>query len=222
MVRRCMLGVVFALTVAGCTLPQQLLWAILPADTIPVFFANLKGLETPVQERLIELERQRDWAGILVLADEALAKDRRRPEWWLVKGHTLGQLARWPEAAVAYAETVQFNPLELDGWFRLAQAQRLSGQAERAINTLERSLQVSRESPETFFQLGELHREQGNPRAASPAYREALRLQPDLPAAWYGLGLIAAAQGRFDERDAIVLRLQSTAPELAKRLAQSN
>ncbi len=209
-----------ALAVAGCTLPQQILWSLLPDETIPTLFANLKGLETPVQERLLDLERKQDWSGILKLADEALAKDSRSPEWWFVKGHVLAQLARWPEAASAYAEAVQFNPLELDGWLRLARAQQLSGYKERAINTLERSLQVSRESATIFFLLGELHRELGNPRAAVPAYREALRLQPDLPGAWYGLGLVASAEGRLDERDAIIERLRTLAPELAKQLRE--
>ncbi len=212
------LGAALTLTIAACTLPQQLLWWLIPDDTIPVLFANLKGLETPVQERLIALERKQDWPGILVLAEEALVKDPRRPEWWFVKSHTLGQLARWPEAARASAEAVRFNPLDLDYWRRLAQAQQLSGDKDLAINTLERSLQVSREEPETFFLLGELHREQGNLRAASPAYREALRLQQNLPEAWYGLGLIATIQGRQDERTAIIERLRSMAPELAKRL----
>ncbi len=209
---------IVALAVAGCTLPQQILWSLLPDETIPILFANLKGLETPVQERLLELERKQDWSGILVMADEALAKDSRSPEWWFVKGHVLAQLTRWPEAASAYAEALQFNPLELDGWFRLARAQQLSGHKDHAINTLERSLQVSRESSTTFFLLGELHRELENPRAAVPAYREALRLQPDLPGAWYGLGLIAGAEGRLDERDAIIERLRTLAPELAKQL----
>ncbi|MFM9881483.1 MAG: tetratricopeptide repeat protein [Burkholderiales bacterium] len=217
--RRFLAGVVFALAVDGCTLPQQLFFAILPDETIPILFANLKGLETPVQERLLDLERKQDWSGILVLADEALAKDPRSPEWWFVKGHVLAQLTRWPEAATAYAEAVQFNPLELDGWFRLARAQHLSGYKDRSINTLERSLQVSRESSTTFFLLGELHRELGNSRAAIPAYREALRLQPDLPGAWFGLGLIAGAEGRLGERDAIIERLKTLAPELAKQLA---
>ncbi len=215
------LGTALTLAIAGCTLPQQLLWWLIPDDTIPVLFANLKGLETPVQERLIALERKQDWPGILALADEALIKDPRRPEWWFVKGHTLGQLARWPESARAYAEAVHFNPLDLDYWRRLAQAQQLSGDKDRSINTLERSLQVSREEPETFFLLGELHREQGNLRAAGPAYREALRLQPNLPEAWYGLGLIATTQGRADERAAIIERLRSMAPELAQRLADN-
>jgi cytochrome c-type biogenesis protein CcmH/NrfG len=208
-----------AIALAGCTLPQQLLWWLIPADTVPVFFANLKGLETPVRDRLAELEGKRDWQGMLTLAEEALIKDQRRPEWWLVKGYALEQLGRWPEAATAYAGTVQFDPLDLEGWFRLAEAQRRSDNKDKAINTLERSLQVSRESPVAFFMLGEVHREQRNFRAATPAYRESLRLNPDQPLAWYGLGLIATAEGRMDDRKAIIDRLQALAPDLAKQLA---
>ena len=218
-VRRLAIGAAFIL--ASCTLPQQLLWSLIPDDTIPVFFANLKGLETPVQERLAALEAKRDWTGILTLADEALIKDSRRPEWWLVKGYALEQLARWPEAATAYAGMVQFNPLDLEGWFRLAEAERKSGNNSKAINTLERSIQVSRESPVAFFMLGELQREQGNFRSATQAYRESLRLNSDQPLAWFGLGMIAAAEGRIEDRNAIVERLRSTAPELAKRLAEA-
>jgi protein O-GlcNAc transferase len=128
-------------------------------------------------------------------------------------------MERWPEAATAYAGTVQFDPLAPEGWFRLAEAERKSGNKVKAINTLERSLQVSRESPIAFFMLGEMHRELGNFRAATPAYRESLRLQPEQPLAWYGLGMIATAEGRADDRKAIIARLQATAPDLAKQLA---
>ncbi|MSQ20427.1 MAG: hypothetical protein EXR39_12925 [Betaproteobacteria bacterium] len=80
-----------------------------------------------MQERLAALEAKRDWTGILTIADEALIKDARRPEWWLVKGYAHEQLGRWPLAATAYAGTVQFNPLDLEGWFRLAEAERKYG-----------------------------------------------------------------------------------------------
>ena len=68
--------------------------------------------------------------------------------------------------------------------------------------------------------LGELHREQGNFRSAMLVYRESLRLNPDQPLAWYGLGLIATAEGRIDERNAIAERLRTSAPDLAKQLAE--
>lgn len=51
-------------------------------------------------------------------------------------------------------------------------------------------------------------------------YRESLRLNPDQPLAWYGLGLIATAEGRIDERNAIAERLRTSAPDLAKQLAE--
>jgi cytochrome c-type biogenesis protein CcmH/NrfG len=210
--------VVAALLASACTWPQQILWSLIPDGTFTTLLSNLRGLSTPTQERLAALEAERDWPGILKLADDSLAKDQHEAQWWFVRGYALGRQDRWREAAESFAAAVRIDPESLDSWHMLAQAQRFSDQRARAASTLERSLDVARDIPMTYFLLGEVQREQTRFPAARTAYREALRLAPEFVAALYGLGLVEAADGRGEAREAIAVRLQAHDPALAERL----
>lgn len=101
----------------------------------------------------------------------------------------------------------------------LAQAQRNDGAWMKSLHTLERSLEVARDAPFTFYLMGEIRREQGQFSPARLAYREAIRLAPRTAEAWYGLGLIEHAEGRLNERDDVARRLRAMSPALADRLA---
>lgn len=183
-----------ALLLYGCTLPQQLLFALIPDGTIPTFLANFKTLPMPVQEQLAELEARQDWPAIVTLADGSLAKDPLSAEWWLVRGYALGQQTRWSDAADAFARSVAIDPQALEGWHLLAHAQRNDGAAARALDTLRRSLDVARDAPFTYYLIGEIQREQRQLAAARAAYREALRLAPGSVEARRGLELLEQAE----------------------------
>lgn len=215
-------SVLVALLLHGCTLPQQLLFALIPDGTIPTFLANFKTLPMPVQQQLAEFEARQDWPAIVTLADAGLGKDPLSAEWWLVRGYALGQQARWGEAADALSRSVAIDPQALEGWHMLAQAQRSEGAWMKSLSTLERSLEVARDAPLTFYLMGEIRREQRQYGAARAAYREALRLAPESAEAWYGLGLVEHAEGRLRERDAVAQRLRGMNAVLAERLAASN
>lgn len=191
-----LISVLAALLLYGCTLPQQLLFALIPDGTIPTFLANFKTLPMPVQEQLAELEARRDWPAIVTMADGSLAKDPFSAEWWLVRGYALGQQMRWGEAADAFARSVAIDPQALEGWHLLAHAQRNDGAMARALDTLRRSLDVARDSPLTYYLIGEIQREQSQFAAARAAYREALRLAPGSIEARQGLALLEQAEAR--------------------------
>lgn len=189
-----LISMLAALLLHGCTLPQQLLFALIPDGTIPTFLANFKTLPMPVQEQLAELEARQDWPAIVILADGSLAKDPLSAEWWLVRGYALGQQTRWGDAADAFARSVAIDPQALEGWHLLAHAQRNDGAAARALDTLRRSLDVARDAPLTYYLIGEIQREQRQFAAARAAYREALRLAPGSVEARRGLGLLEQAE----------------------------
>ncbi len=213
------IGALAALLLHGCTLPQQLLFALIPDGTIPTFLANFKTLPMPMQQQLGELHAKEDWPAIVTLADQSLAKDPFSAEWWLVRGYALGRQTRWSEAADALSRSVAIDPQALEGWHMLAQAQRSDGAWMKSLHTLERSLEVARDAPLTFYLIGEIRREQRQFGAARSAYREAIRLAPHAAQAWYGLGLVEHAEGRMNERDAVAQRLREMSPGLAERLA---
>jgi cytochrome c-type biogenesis protein CcmH/NrfG len=48
-----------------------------------------------------------------------------------------------------------------------------------------------------WYRLGNIYAYTGRPDAAIVAYREAIRLQPDMPEAWYNLGLIQLKQSAW-------------------------
>ena len=180
--------------------------------------ANIKGIDRSNQEKLAELEAHGDWPGVVAFAERSIERDARTPEWWFVKGYALGQMDRWNDAQAALSESVKLDPQNLEAWQMLAQAQRLSGDAPRAAQTLERTLGLARDSSVTFYLLGETYAELNEHKRANTAYREALRLDPKFSEAWYGLGVMQARAGERSALRDTVARLQPLNAGLADRL----
>lgn len=76
-----------------------------------------------------------------------------------------------------------------------ARAHAGAGSTERAIDHLERAMEVAPGDPETALLLGEIEQERENVEAAYVAFRRATRLAPDDIRAWSGLALSAEALG---------------------------
>lgn len=207
-----------SVALAACTLPQQILYSLIPDGTFPTLLANLRGLDRSNQEQLAELEQRGDWPGVVAFAERNIQREKRIPEWWFVKGYALGHMNQWPAARDAFAESVRLDPDSLQAWQMLGQSQRLSGDASRSAQTLERVLSMSRESPTTFYLLGEAYAELGRSDRAIAAYREALRLDPTLAEALYGLGAAHARAGERTQQRAIATRLAKLDPALAEKL----
>jgi len=144
-------------------------------------------VEAPLQEELARRERAGDWAGILALAEAGLAGDPDSLEWLTIRAHALARLARWPAAADAFRRVLAREPHEIEPWLLLAHAERMAGRRADALRTLERSLQVTRESPVAWTMLGDLWLEARDAGRARAAYREALRLDPESAPARAGL-----------------------------------
>ena len=162
----------------ACTMPQQLLLSLLPDGTFLVPLQNLRGADSSVRDRLAQLEARGDWKETAELARTNLKKDAQSAEWWYVLGSAEARLGHWRVARDAFRDSLRIDPSEMDAWHMLSLCQGQLGERAMAIQTLERALDVSRQSPLTFFFLGEQYRLGGETQRAAEAYREALRLSP--------------------------------------------
>jgi len=77
---------------------------------------------------------------------------------------------------------------------------------------------IGRTSFVTFFYLGEAYRDAQRLDRAVPAYREATRLEPEFPQAWFELGAACAHIADREEALASLGRLEKLDPALADEL----
>ena len=211
-------SVIAALT--GCTLPQQLLFSLIPDGTFPILLSHLEKTSDANRRRVAELDARKDWHGLVQFAEENLARDRSNSDWWMVKGYAYGQLGQYDKAADCFEEMVRLQPDTMLGWNLLAQSQRAARQPERAVQTLNNALLIRADSPVTWYLLGESYSDLGSDQLAAQAYQQAVRLNREFPQAWYGLGRSYARQGRRNEFEQVVQTLARLDAPMAERLAK--
>ena len=71
----------------------------------------------------------------------------------------------------------------------------------------------------TRYLMGEAFKENGEPDRAESAFREALKISPDLALAWFGLGELLLRTGSPNDLDVIGENLIHLDPKLAKEFA---
>jgi len=204
----------------GCTLPQQLLFSLIPDGTFPILLSHLEQTSDANRQRVAELDARRDWHGLVQFAEENLAHDRSNSDWWMVKGYGYAQLGQYDKAADCFEEMVRLQPDSMLGWNLLAQSQRAGRQPQRAVQTLNNALLIRADVPVTWYLLGESYSDLGRNQLAAQAYRQAVRLHRGFSQAWYGLGRSYARQGRRKDFEQVVQTLARLDPPMAERLAK--
>jgi uncharacterized protein HemY len=221
--RHLLIGVLAVLCVA-CTPQQMLLNALVPDGTASMLLSHLQTVESGNRRKVIDMEQKGDWVGLSRFADTNIATDPFSPEWRMIGGYAQLQLRDYPKAMAYFGEMIRLAPDDATGYHFLAETQRVAGQPQRAVTTLERALLVVRESPLTHQLLGEAYSDLGRFRPAAESYRRALALDPMLADAWFGMGRASLQLGRnADARDALteLERLRSPrAAELRTLLAK--
>ncbi|MCX7891783.1 MAG: tetratricopeptide repeat protein [Burkholderiales bacterium] len=192
--------------------------SLLPDGTFTTFLSNLQGVSNENQKTIEAMARKGDWAGVAEFAEKNIAKERRIADWWVVAGIAYAQMGQFDKANARFAEAVRMEPGEMEYRNLLALSQRLGGEPERALRTLNEALRVNNENPDTFFLIGETYMALGQPARAVPAYEKAMTLLPDAVEIWYGLGLAYAKLGRTDDFREVEQRLRSVDPRLAAQL----
>lgn len=202
---------------SACTPQQMLLNALIPDGTASVLLGHMQGVPDANRQRVAELEKQGDWAGLAKFAEDNIAKDAFSAEWRVVAGYARSQLRDYPRAIAHFSELVRMAPDDATGYHFLAETQRAAGQPERAVTTLERALLVVRESPVTYQLLGEANSDLARYVPAAAAYRRALSIDPNYGDAWFGLGRASLRLARnADAREALRALEQMRSPRAAE------
>lgn len=208
-----------ALMLTACA-QTALVAALVPEGTMSAVLGNLDKVSEQNRKRIVELERGARWDELRVFAEQNLEKDRRNAEWWLIAGYARSQLGQHREAADAYGEAVRLEPDNSVAWNLLAQSYRSAGDPRRAINVLNNASVALRDSPMTALLLGETYSDLGSFAEAASAYREAVRIDNQFAAAWFGLARAYGKLGRTAEAKEARARLERLDPKLARRLEE--
>jgi len=191
-----------------------------PIDPLPASALAGRGGTHEEQEYIAELNRKRDWAGLLHYAEERQRRDPEGSDWGVIAGYAWLRTGDYARAISALSRVIQRNPEDIGAWNLLGESQRLARQPGRAAQTLERASTVGRSSYVTFFLLGEAHRDAGRLDRAVKAYREAVRLEPEFARGWFELGAASIRMGELEEAKAALDQLEKLAPDLGDVLRE--
>lgn len=111
----------------------------------------------------------------------------------------LGEMGRKKEALKSAEEAVRLNPFELFGWQALTNAYLNCNKILKAKETAIKMREHFPESEYSFFSLGNVYLQAGNPYEAEKSFREALRLDPNFSDARNNLGVALLRQRKSDE-----------------------
>jgi tetratricopeptide (TPR) repeat protein len=118
---------------------------------------------------------------------------------WSNSGKLLFDLARYEEAAHAFAKVVALSPKDADGWNAYAGALRELGRIADSEAAARKALRLRPDFPEAALNLGNALLKLDRVNEALPHYRRARALKPDFAAAWNGEALALRALDRPDE-----------------------
>ena len=203
---------------AACTPQQALLASLIPEGTTNVLLSHLERIEDRNRRRIIELETAGTWEELDRFAQENIIKDQANADWWFVSGYARTQLGRHTEAADAFANATRLEPDNMAAWNYLAQSYRAGGDSRRAVNALNRALNVTRDAPATLYLLGASYGDLGRYNDAVAAYREAVSREPQFAQAWHALARTYGELGQREEAEAARARLEKIDPKLAATL----
>jgi predicted Zn-dependent protease len=206
-------------TLAGCTPQMALLHSLLPDGTTSILLSHLQGEEEGNRKRVAELESRKDWDGLVKLAEQNLAVDRKNTSWWMIAGYAHSQAGRHQRAIDCYRMMVELAPDDMAGWEFLAQSYRAVGQPQRAVQTLNNATRVRDNVPPIWFVLGQSYDDLGRADLAVGAYRSAVKLDNGYTQAWFGLGRAYARLNRRNEFEEVVKVLELSKSPLAQELA---
>lgn len=135
----------------------------------------------------------------LELADRALALNGSDPRAYVLRGHILRGLGRYPESRDDFVRLAELIPHSPAVWIEVSQAQYLAGSFDGALAAARHALRLAPENPVAQDALADALLWQGDLAGAETAARALLRLAPDDLDGATKLGFIALIQGRYDE-----------------------
>jgi tetratricopeptide (TPR) repeat protein len=129
---------------------------------------------------------------------------------WTERAEALIAAGRTVEAVPLLERTLERYPRSDRVLFLLGRALHRQGEIRRAESMLVRAIELSPGKLEAQMQLGVLYLGQNRTHAAAERFRSVIQAKPNLPEAWYNLGLSAGGENREESmkafREAIRLK----------------
>ena len=184
------------------------------------------GVETRAKERssgswlarAMDLERRRNWSGLLELC-QAWTKADPKDSWaWFNLGFAYGSLQRPKEAIDAYRRALRISPDSSETWCNLGIAYSALQQHTQAIEAYRQALRINPEQATICCNLGIAYGALQRHTEAIEAYRKAVGINPKYADAWFNLGITYNMVGKRDAALDAVKTLRPLDPAKADKL----
>lgn len=145
-----------------------------------------------------DLERSRDWPGLLAWGQDWARVDAENPLAWFVQGRALGELGRYGEAIVSYRHNLRLAPGDVQARNNLGNAWRDSGRPREAMRAYRAAVEIDPDYIQAWRNLGlTFYLEKGEAGVAR-ALRKLQAIDPELADVWRAMAVEYSVAG--DER----------------------
>ncbi len=127
----------------------------------PVIAIFASRFDKTTAERITELEKKKDWPGMLRLAQAQLQREPGRADWWFLQGYALARQGQHEAAVESYKQATRLSPEDEGSWLALGASQMDLGRPERAIEAYRQALSYRPESARAYLALADLYQRQG-------------------------------------------------------------
>ncbi len=138
-----------------------LLWLVWSVCTAPASARQMSGQpdagatrQADWVSRASELEKRRDWPGLLAWGGHWTRTEPDNAIAWFVLGRAYSHMQRYPEAIEAYQRNLQIEPGDIYAMNNLGQVYRDSQQSRAAIAAFRDALQIDPDYIDAWHNLG--------------------------------------------------------------------
>jgi tetratricopeptide (TPR) repeat protein len=171
--------------------------------------------------------------GFSLKPDAAFPLDAQDPEDYFAAGNALATLGQFELALKAYDTTLKLQPGRANAVTNIGVVYYQQGQLDQAIAQFKQALTIEPEDADTHYLLGaaQLQRasQSGTPgtadmTAAEQEFQTALKIKPEMAAAYIGLGNVYLLNQDFEQAAATLeqaVKLQPNSPEALFAVGQA-
>jgi len=183
----------------------------------PVIAIFASRFDQSTASRITELEKKKDWPGMLRLAQAQLQREPDRADWWFLQGYALARQGQNEAAIASFRQATHLSPEDEGSWLALGNSELELGRPEQAVQAYRQALSYRPESVPAYLALADLYQRQGKTDLAILNFRESVRYEPDLAEGWFGLARAYQVSGQFERRDQALVRLRKLDPAAANQ-----
>ncbi len=143
--------------------------------------------------------KQGRYAEAIELIHEAIARNRRVPQFHNTFGAVLRAMGKFEEAIVAYEQAVSLDAEYTQAYHNMGNVLLLQGRYAAAIEKYERVISLEPQCAEAYNSLAIALQYQGEYDAAIEKCNQSLSLKPDYPEAYNTIASILTKMGRCTE-----------------------